>query len=224
MANDNVDVTLVATTNAAHLATDIEYASVPYGLPTLGRRPGRCGTRAVPPRRSDTRSLAAARPDSSGLSFRTDKDGLGTVEVRKHAFEIVDLWKVVDHDVGMRRIPFQEILVVRFGAIKAPAGLDLRHDRRVESPRLVELGYEGLRDVALLGIHRKDRGSVLRADIRSLTVELRRIVNHREKHLQDSPVRDYTWVEGDLHGLGVAGLSCAHALVLGRALFSTGVT
>jgi hypothetical protein len=67
MANDNVDVTLVATTNAAHLAADIEYASVPYGLPTLGRRPGRCGTRAVPPRRSDTRSLAAARPDSSAI-------------------------------------------------------------------------------------------------------------------------------------------------------------
>jgi hypothetical protein len=43
MANDNVDVTLVATTNAAHLAADIEYASVPYGLPTLGRRRGGAG-------------------------------------------------------------------------------------------------------------------------------------------------------------------------------------
>ena len=114
--------------------------------------------------------------------------------------------------------------MVRFRSIKASAWLDLRHDRRVESPRLVELGYEGLRDVALLGIHRKDRGPVLRADVGSLTVQLRRIVDHREKHLQDSPVGDDARIESDLHGLGVTGASCAHALILGRALFSTGVT
>jgi hypothetical protein len=77
MANDNVDVTLVATTNAAYLTADIEYASVPYGLPTLGRRRGRCGTRAVPSWRSNTRSLAAARPDSSGYLVEPTRTGLG---------------------------------------------------------------------------------------------------------------------------------------------------
>ena len=64
----------------------------------------------------------------------------------------------------------------------------------------------------------EDRRAVLRADVGSLLVELRRIVRDREEDLEQLAVRDARRVVDDLDRLGVTGPAGADDLVVARFL------
>ena len=75
----------------------------------------------------------------------------------------------------------QVVLVIGLGRIEALERLGLRDDRRREGARLVELRDIALRDtLACVSFSGNTRRAVLRAAIRPLPVQLRRILNHGE--------------------------------------------
>ena len=63
--------------------------------------------------------------------------------------------------------------------------------------RLIELINIGLGDLCLLRVNGKDGRAILRADIGSLTVELRTIVSDREIDLENLGIADRSRVKGD---------------------------
>src|SRR6185295_19592956 len=66
------------------------------------------------------------------------------IQRRQQPLEVRDLLQGVDHDVGVRRIVKQEVLVVVLGPIEHRELVDARDDRLREQVGLVEL-----RDVRL---------------------------------------------------------------------------
>src|SRR5690242_9110421 len=101
-------------------------------------------------------------------------------------------------------------LVVVLGAVERRCRRDLGDDRAVEAG-LHAVAHLG-RDAGLLGVVEEDRRAVLRADVRSLAVELRGIVQ-REELLDELLVGDLGRIEVDLHDLGVPRAPRAHLLV-----------
>src|SRR5258708_1482618 len=88
----------------------------------------------------------------------------------------------------MARVLREEILMIVLGRVELPIRLDLCHDGRVEDARLVELRNIGLGNPGLLRIRRKDGRAILRADIRTLAIELGWVMGDREIDLHDSSI------------------------------------
>jgi hypothetical protein len=95
------------------------------------------------------------------------------------------------------------ILVALLGAIEGIERFDLGHDIVVVGVAGIEFGDERLGLFLLVVAVREDRRAVLRAHIRSLPVELGRVVNG-EKHLEQVAVADLVGVVLDLDDLGMA--------------------
>ena len=89
--------------------------------------------------------------------------------------------------------------------------------------RRVELRDVVLRDLRLLCALRKNLRAILRAAVRALTVELRRVVRDREIDLQDLAVGHLMRVEGHLHAFGVAGAARAHGFIVGVLCVAAGI-
>src|SRR5260370_41725331 len=105
----------------------------------------------------------------------------------------------------MARMPREERLMIVLRRVELTIRLDLCHDGSVEDARLIELPNIGLGTPRLLRIRRKDGRAVLRADIRTLAIELGRIMGDREVDLQDSSIADLAGIKCDPHGFRVAG-------------------
>ena len=102
---------------------------------------------------------------------------------------------------------------------------DLRHDRAGKRFCLVKLGNVRLGNMLLLVVGVENRRPILRAGVWSLAITLCRIMGQfRLENFEKLPVRNLRRVEGDLHGFGVAGLSCAHLLVFGIRERSSGIS
>ena len=106
---------------------------------------------------------------------------------------------------GCRRVQRQVVLMVVLRRIERPPRLDGGDDLPVEHPRLAELVDVGLRHLRLRRILRKDRRAILRARVRPLPVQLRRIVRHREIDLQQLAIADLFRIERHRHRFGVPG-------------------
>ncbi len=104
--------------------------------------------------------------------------------------QVFDLWQVVIDDVGVGRVQRQEILVILLGRVEAGIVGDLGDDRLFEDMRLVELGDIGFGDLALFRVGDEKCRAVLGAFVRSLEIELRRVVRDREEDLQELAVAD----------------------------------
>jgi len=98
----------------------------------------------------------------------------------EQTFQILDLRQIVVDDVRMARMPREEILMIVLGRVELPIRLDLRDDRSIEEARLVELRNIGLGNPGLLRIRRKDCRAILRANIRTLAIELGRIMGDQK--------------------------------------------
>ena len=118
--------------------------------------------------------------------------------------EILDLGGVVVGDIGAVGIQRRVILVMRLGGIEAAQRLDARDDRRVERLRGGELGDIGFGDALLLVALGEDFGTILRARVRALVIELGRVVRDREIDLQDRSIADDMRIERDLDGFRVS--------------------
>jgi len=114
---------------------------------------------------------------------------------------------------------FKIPLVVLFCAPEVGRRLNLRHDRLLIMALLAFARRRRLRE--LLGRMRKDCRTVLIANVRSLAIELRRIVNFPES-VEQLVVAHALWIEGDLDGFGVAG-SVTADVAIGGVLGASGV-
>jgi len=98
----------------------------------------------------------AGRPgiDRTPLAQRGDAARVGPygtlpVERREHLHELVDLGQVMDHDVGMRRMLEQEVLVIGLRRVEGAERIQARHDGAREDLGPAELGDVSLGDLLL---------------------------------------------------------------------------
>lgn len=113
--------------------------------------------------------------------------GLIAIPSGEHSLQIADLWKIIDHDVGMVRVLDQEILVIGLRWIKGRQPLHPRDDGAAKHFGAIELGNIGLGDSSLRVVNIEDVRPVLRTGIGALPIELCGIVSHREIDLQNLP-------------------------------------
>lgn len=106
------------------------------------------------------------------------------------------------------------ILMMLLGRIERLQGHNLRDDRPTEDLRISQLLDVRFGDTFLLGVRVEDRRAVLRPNIRTLPVELCRIVGDLEEHLQQLSVRNLPRIVGDLDRLSMAGPSRAHQIIV----------
>src|SRR5262249_23364619 len=135
---------------------------------------------------------------------------LNPPQTRTSLLQILDLRRVVENDVRLRGMLERVILVIGLG--REERGLHragLGHDRAPERLRRIELRDVVLRDLRLRLALRENLRPILRAGVRALAVELRRVVRHRKEDLQDLPVGHLFRIEGHLHGFGMRGAARA---------------
>ena len=89
------------------------------------------------------------------------------------------------------------VLMVGLCGIEGFQRDDLRHDPTRKNFGLFELRYIGLGDPFLLFATIENGRSILTSLVGSLSIQLRRIVRHREEDAQDLAVRNFRWVVGD---------------------------
>src|SRR5581483_9991093 len=145
-----------------------------------------------------------------------DRHRLVAPHVGECLLQVLDLRRVVEDDVGLRGMPDRVILVIGLGREerrihRAGPG----DDRALPRLRRIELRDVVPRDLRLRLALRENLRAVLRARVRSLAVELRRVVRDREEDLQNLAVGHLLRIEGHLHSLGVTGAAGAHRLVDG---------
>src|ERR1044072_3133547 len=108
-------------------------------------------------------SLKAARPSS-------------LEPVEEELAELRDLGRDDGAAVGLRGVPLEVVLMVVLGRVELVEWHDLCDDGRVPHARGRHLCDDLLGRLALLGAMVEDRRAVLRAHVRALTVQGRRVV------------------------------------------------
>src|ERR1044072_8438810 len=147
-------------------------------------------------------SLKAARPSS-------------LEPVEEELAELRDLGRDDGAAVGLRGVPLEVVLMVVLGRVELVEWNDLCDEGRVTHARCIHLCDDLLGRLALLGAMVEDRRAVLRAHVRALTVQGRRVV-YGEEDFEKFAVGDGRRVEGYLHDFGVAGRALADLPVRGR--------
>jgi len=109
-----------------------------------------------------------------------DEHWLDAIAIWEKALQSLDLRKVVDDYIGIGRVPREKVLVIVLSREEGSARLDDGDDRGVERMRIVELGDVGFRNPSLFNRCREDRRTILGTRVRSLPVELGRIMGDRE--------------------------------------------
>src|SRR5947207_10019016 len=102
---------------------------------------------------------------------------------------------------GRKSVLLEIALVVLFGAPERGRGLDARYDRAFEAAG--ERFFFCARGTLLLGRVNEDHRAVLRPRIRSLTVQLGRIVILK-KNIEQLLIGNSLWIEGHLHHFGMS--------------------
>ncbi len=182
-----------------------------------GRSLGRAG-RGLGLRLPAAAAKRAARRDLAAYTDLGDEYRVRSKLCREQALEVLDLRHVVVDDIGIGRVVGQEILMVALRRIEGPVRLDGGDDGGVVEAGLVQLVDIGFGHARVLGAGGKDRRAVLRAGIRSLTVQFGRIVGDREINLQQLAIADFLGIEGDADRLGMADVAIADRFVMRRRL------
>jgi len=86
--------------------------------------------------------------------------------------------RIVVGNVGVVRMTRRIVLMVSLGGIESSQGNNLGHDRMREDLSLCELCNIGLCNPLLFIVAVKNRGTVLSTHIRTLPVQLGRIMRH----------------------------------------------
>src|SRR6185295_9665705 len=176
-----------APPTAASVAMPANVTAMPASIgnvPRAKERPGCANTNgstgrmhglmivSAPPRNAIRASSMALFAD------RADRYSLGAIQIGQRALEVAHLRHVVEHDVRLRRVLQQVVLVIALRVIETLELVDACDDRFAEQAGLVELRDVGGRDLFLPVVRIEDRRTILRAGIRPLPVELRRVVDH----------------------------------------------
>lgn len=124
--------------------------------------------------------------------------------------------------VDLVRVGGEVVLMVVFGGVEGTEGQKFGDDGGGPDLPGVEVGDDGLRLDLLVGSVVEDGGTVLRADIGTLTVGGGGVVDG-EEDVEQVRVADNDRVKADLDGLGVTGEPGAHLLIGGIGAISSGV-
>src|SRR5258708_4387522 len=114
--------------------------------------------------------------------------------------------------------------MVLLSGVEAGERVDLRHDGPGIDLRLVELLNVGFGNALLLVRCVEDGGPVLRAFVRSLAVELRRVMRNGEVDLKQFAERNTGRIEGDPDRLGMAGAAGADDFIVRGQPAAAGVS
>ena len=117
----------------------------------------------------------------------------------------------------------QVILVISLGGIERREGTDLGDDRVRINLGLTELLDVRLRHALLVVVGEKDRRAILRAVIRPLAVQLRRVMRDRKEDPQQLAIGDLRRIVGHLDRFRVPGHAGADHLVVRRLGVAAGV-
>src|SRR6266403_4383119 len=112
------------------------------------------------------------------------------VVLGENLLQVLDLRNVVIGNIGLVGVQRQVVLMIGLRRIKRFQRADLGHDRLLVDLGGVELGDIGLRNLLLFVAGGKDRRAILRAGVRALAVQLRRVVHDGEEDLQDLAIRN----------------------------------
>jgi hypothetical protein len=123
----------------------------------------------------------------------------------------------------MRLTALREIaLVIFFRAPEFRSRLDLRHDRARKASAPVDFFFRGFRHRFLFGRMIKNRRTILRADIRPLSIQ-RRWIMVRPEDIEQLFVTNLCRIEFDFDHFGVTGLVAANIFVARIVFCSAGV-
>ena len=114
------------------------------------------------------------------------------------------------------------LLVIFLGAVKRPGGFQFGDDGAIENAGFFERGDGCARFGFLFGIVIKNCGAVLRADVRSLTIERGGIVILK-KCGDEFAIGNLRGIEFDFDGFGVAGRAGADVFISGIFFCAAGV-
>src|SRR5579872_2900234 len=134
---------------------------------------------------------------------------------RKLLLQSFDLGQVADLDVGVAGVLQGKILVIVFAPVESLQRRNLRNDAIREDLGRVELRDVCRGDALLFLIDIKDSGTVRRADVRPLAIQLRRIVSHGKKDAKQLAIRDFGGIVDHFDGFRVAGSLGDHLPVSG---------
>ncbi len=169
------------------------------------------------------KNLKRQKDQSVRGAGRCDEHWLDAIAIWEKAFQSLDLRKVVDDYIGIGRVPREKVLVIVLSREEGSARLYDGDNRGVECMRIVELGDVGFRNPTLLSRCREDRRPILGTRVRSLPVELCRIMGDREIDLQEAAIGDLPWIKGDLDRFRMRGRARAYRFVLRRLLGASGI-
>src|SRR5580698_7358218 len=124
----------------------------------------------------------------------------------------------------MRGVMYQIVLMIILVIVETPERIDGRGYRPCKDMRLIQLLDVSLSNTLLIFVAVENRRPVLRADIGALAVELGGVMHHRKCNLQNLAVGNGSRVEGDFHGLRVAGGPGTYGVVLRSRSFAARVT
>ena len=127
--------------------------------------------------------------------------------------QVLDLGRIEHHDVRRVRVVRHVVLMVALGGEELVELSHFRHDRTREILCLGQLIDVRGRFLFLSVVAIEDRRAILRADVRPLAIELRRIVRDGEEHLEQFAVRHDRRIVHDANRLGVAGLAGADVFI-----------
>src|SRR5260370_18564102 len=113
---------------------------------------------------------------------------LRLIKAWKILFQIFQLGQVVVDDVGIIGIVLEEILMVALSRVERLEGLDIRDDGPGVDLCSIELCDVALSGTLLLPAGVEDRGPVLGAGVRTLSIPLRGIVRAAETNHQEMAV------------------------------------
>src|SRR5580704_16601547 len=97
---------------------------------------------------------------------------------------MLNLRRVVERNVRIIRMIRRVILMISLGRVKGLEWHYLRHDWPRENFGLIELSNVGFGNLLLFVATAKNHGEILRAAVRPLPVELRRVVRHGKENAQ----------------------------------------
>jgi len=126
--------------------------------------------------------------------------------------ELRDLRRDDHLAVGLRGVTPEIVAVVVLSRVERGERRDLRDNRSVPHAGRGQVADDLLGDGLLLLAVVEDGGAVLRADVRALAIQRRRVV-HAEKDVQQVAERDNRGVERDVDDLGVARRAAADLTV-----------
>src|SRR5512132_323281 len=162
-------------------------------------------------------------------SHRRPSDGGGCLPLwpvprRELLFQRFELRQVVIDDIRLVRMKRKVILVIILGRIELVERCNFGDDRLAEQLCRIELRNVAFGEFLLFRSGVEDRRTILRTDVGTLPVQLRRVVCNGKENLEEIGIRDLRRIVGDLHSLGVTRRTGADHHVVRRGAIAPRVT